>query len=168
MKACCTRFSQTRDGILGLVASPKGMTFVTLRQSVQAVLEALERMAPNPQQLNHCHCDQWFDQVEQALAHPGTAQSLKVPLDISGSPFQLAVWKVIAQIPAGRVMSYGEVAEQAGYAKAARAVGSACGANPVPLLIPCHRVVAANGLGGFGMDLALKRKWLRQEGVKSF
>jgi methylated-DNA-[protein]-cysteine S-methyltransferase len=65
----------------------------------------------------------------------------------AGTPFQLHVWRVLMAIPAGQPTTYGALAKQLG--TAARAVGQACGSNPLPILIPCHRVVAANGLGGF-------------------
>jgi methylated-DNA-[protein]-cysteine S-methyltransferase len=65
----------------------------------------------------------------------------------SGTPFQLRVWHALMAIPAGRPITYGALAKQLG--SAARAVGQACGSNPLPILIPCHRVVAASGLGGF-------------------
>jgi methylated-DNA-[protein]-cysteine S-methyltransferase len=64
-----------------------------------------------------------------------------------GTPFQLRVWRALLAIPAGQPTTYGALAKQLG--TAARAVGQACGANPLPILIPCHRVLAANGLGGF-------------------
>jgi methylated-DNA-[protein]-cysteine S-methyltransferase len=80
----------------------------------------------------------------------------------SGTPFQLHVWHALMGIPAGHPATYGALAKQLG--TAARAVGQACGANPLPILIPCHRVVAAHGLGGFmhsssGMPLDVKT-WL--------
>lgn len=65
----------------------------------------------------------------------------------AGTPFQLRVWHALMKIPAGKPTTYGVLAKQLG--TAARAVGQACGTNPLPILIPCHRVVAANGLGGF-------------------
>ncbi len=65
----------------------------------------------------------------------------------AGTPFQLHVWRALLAIPAGQPTTYGTLAKKLG--TAARAVGQACGANPLPILIPCHRVVAANGLGGF-------------------
>lgn len=77
--------------------------------------------------------------------NPGHAFDLLfVPL---GTPFQLHVWHALMSIPAGQPTTYGGLAKQLG--TAARAVGQACGSNPLPLLIPCHRVVAAHGLGGF-------------------
>jgi len=86
-----------------------------------------------------------------------------LPLAPAGTPFQRRVWERIALIPSGQTRSYGELARD--IANAPRAVGGACGANPYPLLVPCHRVIAANGaLGGFarergGLLLTIKR-WL--------
>jgi methylated-DNA-[protein]-cysteine S-methyltransferase len=70
-----------------------------------------------------------------------------LPIVLSGTPFQLRVWNALTSIPAGQSTSYGVLARMLG--TAARAVGQACGSNPLPILIPCHRVVAAHGLGGF-------------------
>lgn len=88
-------------------------------------------------------------------------------LDLSaGTPFQQAVWRALQQIPRGQTRSYAWVAKQIGRPRAVRAVGSACGANPVPIIVPCHRVIASDGtLGGFGGGLRLKRKLLALEGV---
>lgn len=83
-----------------------------------------------------------------------------------GTAFQRKVWKAIARIPFGKVKSYGEIAREIGSPGAARAVGAACGANPLPLFVPCHRVVASNGeLGGFSGGLGVKKKLLRLEGT---
>ena len=73
--------------------------------------------------------------------------SFDLPFVPSGTPFQLRVWHALMNIPAGQSTTYGALAKQLG--TAARAVGQACGSNPLPILIPCHRVVAAHGLGGF-------------------
>ena len=88
-----------------------------------------------------------------------------VPLDLSsGTKFQQSVWKVLRKIPYGETRSYAWVAQQISNPKAARAVGAACGANPVLLLVPCHRVVARDGaLGGFSCGLSLKRQLLKLE-----
>jgi O-6-methylguanine DNA methyltransferase len=90
-----------------------------------------------------------------------------VPLDLSeGTAFQRKVWRILQQIPYGQTRSYAWVARRMGKPKAARAVGAACGANPIPVIIPCHRVVASDGsLGGYSAGLAWKRKLLRVEGV---
>jgi O-6-methylguanine DNA methyltransferase len=90
-----------------------------------------------------------------------------VPLDLSaGTEFDRAVWKALRRIPAGRTRTYGGVASMLGRPRAARAVGNACGRNPVPLVVPCHRVVAAGGIGGFGLGLDLKRRLLALEGIR--
>lgn len=85
------------------------------------------------------------DELDAYWAHP--AHSFDLLFAPRGTPFQLRVWQALRAIPAGRPTTYGALATQLG--TAARAVGQACGANPLPLLIPCHRVVAAKGLGGF-------------------
>jgi len=81
-----------------------------------------------------------------------------------GTEFQQAVWREMQKIPRGQTRTYGEIATAIGRPKAVRAVGSACGANPLPLFIPCHRVVAKNGLGGFGSGLPWKKLLLELEG----
>ena len=90
------------------------------------------------------------------------------PLDWAGkTEFQKSVWREMLKIPVGKTKSYGEIARAIGRPKAVRAVGGACGANPVPVLVPCHRVLAANGkIGGFSGGLGWKRVLLAREGVK--
>ena len=83
---------------------------------------------------------------------------------LTGTEFQKEVWREMKKIPRGEMRTYGEIAEAIGRPNAVRAVGSACGANPVPLFIPCHRVVAQNGLGGFGAGLPWKKLLLELEG----
>lgn len=84
---------------------------------------------------------------------------------LEGTEFQKAVWGELKKIPRGQTRTYGEIAAAIGHPKAVRAVGTACGANPLPLFIPCHRVVAKNGLGGFGSGLPWKIMLLKMEGV---
>ena len=87
------------------------------------------------------------------------------PILLVGTVFQQAVWHVMSEIPAGSVRTYGELAQSLGKPKASRAVGAACGANPVPYLVPCHRVVAAGGkLGGYSGGIVTKRALLQGEG----
>lgn len=83
----------------------------------------------------------------------------------TGTEFQQAVWNAMQTIPRGATRTYGEIAETIGHPRALRAVGSACGANPLPLFIPCHRVVAKNSLGGFGSGLPWKKMLLTTEGA---
>lgn len=96
----------------------------------------------------------------------GKGPAFDYPLDLTGTPFQKKVWKAMASIPYGETRSYKWLAAKAGRPKAFRAAAQACGANPVPIIIPCHRVIAADGsLGGFSGGLDLKRKLHRIEGI---
>lgn len=74
-----------------------------------------------------------------------------------GTPFQVAIWRALRAVPPGTTCAYSELAAAAGFPGAARAAGSACGANPLPVFIPCHRAVARNGPGGFSAGLAWKQ-----------
>jgi methylated-DNA-[protein]-cysteine S-methyltransferase len=86
-------------------------------------------------------------------------------LDPQGTPFQLQVWQELRRIPRGQTISYGELARRVGNPKASRAVGQANGRNPIPIIVPCHRVIAADGsLGGYSSGLDRKRWLLRHEG----
>jgi methylated-DNA-[protein]-cysteine S-methyltransferase len=97
-----------------------------------------------------------------------SASPFTLPLALTGTPFQRRVWQALRKIPVGRVRTYGELARQLGTGP--RAVGGACRANPCPLLVPCHRVVAAHGRGGYagatsGRWPVIKEWLLRHEGV---
>jgi methylated-DNA-[protein]-cysteine S-methyltransferase len=105
-------------------------------------------------------------EIERYLEDP--EYSPKIPFDYSGTAFQCKVWRAIGTIPAGRTLTYIDVARS--LRTAPRPVGGACGANRIPIVIPCHRVVSTSGIGGFmrgkGADaLAIKRWLLRHEGV---
>lgn len=97
-------------------------------------------------------------EIEDYLA--GDLREFTVPVEAAGTPFHREVWEAMREIPYGETRSYGEIARRLGQPEASRAVGVACGANPVPLIIPCHRVLAAGGaIGGFGGGIDMKR-WL--------
>src|SRR5262249_1212444 len=89
------------------------------------------------------------------------------PLDLSmGTDFQRSVWRALLEIPCGQTRSYAEVAKRIGRPTGLRAVGQACGANPIPVLIPCHRVLASGGgLGGFSSEFVWKERLLAREGA---
>ena len=104
------------------------------------------------------------EQLERYFA--GEDFTFALPLRPAGSPFQRAVWDAMCRIPPGQTASYGELARQVG--NVPRAVGLACGANPIPIVIPCHRVLAAGGrMGGYSGagGLETKRKLLELEGA---
>ena len=111
----------------------------------------------------------WHRMTETALKDilAGRKSENLPPLDLAGTEFQKSVWNALRKISTGKTKSYGEIARTIGRPKAVRAVGGACGANPVPILVPCHRVLAANKkLGGFSGGLDWKRSLLAREGVK--
>ncbi len=98
----------------------------------------------------------------------GVRTEFTFPVHLAGSAFERRVWSALKRIPYGQTRTYGEVARAIGRPGAARAVGTANGRNPVPIVIPCHRVVAAGGkLGGFGGGLSLKKDLLRLEASHS-
>jgi len=96
----------------------------------------------------------------------GARRRFELALAPRGTPFQLAVWQLLRTIPYGETLSYGEIARRLGRPEAARAVGLANGANPLPIIVPCHRVIGADGsLTGFGGGLPIKRALLHLEGA---
>ena len=110
----------------------------------------------------------WLRQTRAAINSIliGETPAKLPPLDISvGTRFQQQLWRALLRIPTGSTRTYGELARALRRPKAARAIGRACGANPIPLIVPCHRVLASgNKLGGFSAGLNWKRKLLRAEG----
>ena len=112
----------------------------------------------------------WHRATTKALKSilAGRAPKSRPPLDWTGkTEFQKSVWREMLKLGPGKTKSYGEVAGAIGRPKAVRAVGGACGANPIPVLVPCHRILAANHkLGGFGGGLDWKRRLLAREGIQ--
>lgn len=99
----------------------------------------------------------------------GERTEFDLPLVLGGTTFQRTVWRELGEIPYGKTISYGELAEAVGRPTAYRAVGQANGRNPIPIVLACHRVVASGGgIGGYGGGLGLKRKLLALEGVTDF
>jgi len=96
----------------------------------------------------------------------GRRKAFSVPLSMHGTAFQMRVWQALQEIPWGEIVSYGEIARRIGNAKACRAVGMANHVNPLPIFVPCHRVVGADGkLTGYGGGLDIKTKLLEIEGL---
>lgn len=113
-----------------------------------------------------CCAERVCRQIERYLDDPGFRFDL--PFDYRGTDFQCRVWRAVHAIPSGRTLTYVDIARR--LATAPRPVGGACGANRIPLVIPCHRVVASDGIGGFmharrGPGIEIKRWLLRHEGV---
>lgn len=179
---------QTPWGWLGIAASAQGVCAIVLpKPSRQAAERALARCVgstfdvrsssrattskkvssfPEPRTPNLEPVLQ--DAQRQALAYlAGKRRTLDFPIDLSaGTSFQRRVWQTALRIPYGRARSYQWIASKVGGKKYSRAVGNALGANPVPLVVPCHRVVAHDAsLGGFSGGLTVKRKLLDLEGT---
>ncbi len=105
---------------------------------------------------------------ELELYFDGKLSEFKTGIDVSeGTPFQISVWNKLLDIPYGETVTYKEIAESVGRPGASRAVGNAVGANPIPIVIPCHRVLASNGLGGYSSGIDIKKDLLRVEGAIS-
>jgi methylated-DNA-[protein]-cysteine S-methyltransferase len=98
----------------------------------------------------------------------GDLRRFELPLDLQGTPFQQRVWRQLLEIPYGQTRSYLQIANAIGAPQAVRAVGAANGANPIPIVVPCHRVIGAGGkLVGYGGGLPLKKRLLELEGALS-
>ena len=103
-------------------------------------------------------------QLSQYFA--GERDGFELPLNAAGTEFQLAVWSALSKIPFGETRSYGDIAREIGRPTAVRAVGAANGRNPIPIIVPCHRVIGSDGsLTGFAGGLDIKTKLLELEGV---
>ncbi len=152
---------ETPVGTLVLLASPHGLSEVWLATS-----RSEERQAdPEPAALRH------LEAARQALVEyfEGGRQSFDdLSLAAEGTAFQLRVWRELLSIPYGETLSYGQLARRIGRPAASRAVGMANGRNPIPIIIPCHRVIGADGsLTGYGGGLAMKEWLLGHEGALS-
>jgi len=115
--------------------------------------------------------DKPFREIKKQLGEyfRGKRKKFDLKLAPEGTPFQLAAWRQLRSIPYGGTISYGEQAKRLGNPRASRAVGAANGKNPISIIVPCHRVIGANGrLTGFGGGLNKKKKLLDLEGAKGF
>ena len=149
---------------MGLAASNAGL--LNIQSSVtseKGYLDFLKRTFDVPPQKDEKRLKPMMDQLLQYLK--GERQSFDIPLDlISGTDFQQQVWRTLAAIPYGETRSYAWLARAVGRPKAFRAVGNANGKNPLPILLPCHRVIQENGdLGGYSGGLHIKRALLDLE-----
>ncbi len=145
------------DGLnVRLVAGPKGLVAINFRESI-------------PDGDRNDHNTAILEAARQLRAYfAGTLRDFDLPLDLRGTPFQLRVWHALEAIPYGETRSYLQIATGIGAEKAVRAVGAANGANPIPIVVPCHRVIGSGGkLVGYGGGLPLKKRLLTLEGALS-
>ena len=150
-------FYDSPIGRLGLMG--EGDKLISLALPYSPVPMMMERETPVLREAK--------DQLEAYFA--GTLRQFDLPLQLEGSPFQLKVWEQLRQIPYGQVISYGQLARRIGQPGASRAAGGANRRNPIPIIVPCHRVIAADGtLGGYSGNCdgraRIKRALLKLEG----
>ena len=157
---------QTPIGELVLTASDTGLREIRLplpeRRAVVATVATVATVAATGHPVLVAACSQLDEYFR------GERQTFDVALDVEGSSFQREVWQALAEIPYGATESYGQLAERIGKPGAARAVGGANGRNPIPIIVPCHRVIGASGaLTGYGGPtddgIAMKRWLIRHE-----
>lgn len=151
-------------GRLLVAATTKGVCYIRLDDDEQALIDKLRAEFPAAEEIRRDEAA-IAPAVKELLAYlEGRQPHVDLPLDVRATAFQRRVWQELYAIPYGETRSYGEVAAALGLPRGQRAVGRACGDNPVPLLVPCHRVLRADGaLGGYGLGLDRKRRLLDQE-----
>jgi O-6-methylguanine DNA methyltransferase len=156
----------TPVGTYGAVLSANGLCRLTSPSEPLALCHAwADRWMPSARRLSGSG---ELAQVAGELLDyfEGRRRTFSIPLDLRGTPFQLQVWALLRTIPIGEVRTYAAIARLIGRPKAVRAVGAANGANPVALIVPCHRVIGSNGkLVGYAGGIGLKRTLLEHEQV---
>jgi len=153
-------------GALRVASTLRGLAYLELpRASGRGLSGWLRRQRPSVQVVEGFAPNR--EAVRQVLEYlEGKRREFALALDLRGTPFQREVWQALLGIPRGETRSYREIAEAVGRPGALRAVGGANGANPVPLVVPCHRVIESGGrLGGFGGGAELKAWILALEGA---
>ena len=155
-------------GRLRLAVTRKGLVRLALpREGGKGFRGWLARALPDAEAVDWLpHVDKVRQELEEYFA--GRRTEFGVPLDLRGTEFQVRVWRALAKIPFGELRSYAEVARAVRRPRAVRAVGSANGANPIPVILPCHRVVGSDGqLTGYGGGRWRKRRLLELEGASA-
>jgi len=154
------------------VAAPLGKIWVLATGSGLRAIRLSSREAPTRAEMRAqgwklIRRPRWTDPARRMIEDylKGRERRLEIPLDLaSGTPFQRRVWEAARRIPYGTAASYVDLARLAGHPRASRAVGNALGANPVPIVVPCHRVIHADhSIGGFSSGLTWKRFFLELE-----
>lgn len=155
-----------RNWTFHLAATEQGLCSIMLPNgSFEAMRDWIIKYIPGAelvqdQERMHLYTQQLTEYLQ------GKRTEFDVPLDLRGTAFQVAVWKALLAIPYGEIRSYSDIAVEVQRPAAVRAVGAANGANPVPVIVPCHRVIGKNGkLTGYGGGLDVKAELLRLEGI---
>ncbi|MBW4933116.1 bifunctional transcriptional activator/DNA repair enzyme AdaA [Marinobacter sp. F4206] len=158
---------QTSLGLIAMGATRQGVCFVEFGDDVDSLISSLQKefpgasLVPSPA-AETPELDDWINALEENVNRGKSSPD--IPLDMRGTSFQIQVWRFLKSIQEGDVLSYGDVAKRIGKPNAIRAVASACARNRIALLIPCHRVLRADGqLGGYRWGLERKHALLRAE-----
>jgi O-6-methylguanine DNA methyltransferase len=153
-------------GSFGAVFTARGLACLTFPSDSSEGMDSWVRARAPKSRVIH-EQSSLADLSSQLTAYfEGSLHRFSLPLDLRGTPFQLEVWQALQEIPYGEVRSYGDVARAIGRPRAVRAVGMANHDNPVPIIVPCHRVIGSNRtLTGYGGGLDLKERLLQLEGV---
>jgi len=163
-KICYSFFDSPVLKKVFVASTNKGVCAVDFLTSKKTFLEDLRKRFAGNIIRNDRKNQKVLTQLKKYLK--GELKHFDCPLDMRGTPFQKKVWSALKKIPHGRTRSYQDIAKSIGHPKAFRAVGNANGSNSIPLIIPCHRVIASNGsLGGFGHGLKVKAKLLNLEKI---
>ncbi|MDG4656931.1 methylated-DNA--[protein]-cysteine S-methyltransferase [Ectobacillus antri] len=165
-----THFTHPKmNGTLYIAATDKGICRITWPHETFEVLEAwVQKKIPDASLIENPVALAPYS-TELTEYFNGTRTTFTVPYDLYGTTFQTAVWKALATIPFGETRSYSDIAAETGNANAVRAVGTANGANPVPIIVPCHRVIGKNNaLTGFRGGLQMKEVLLTLEGYHNY
>ncbi len=165
-KVCWGHFTH-KDLKMHLAASQKGLCNVLWPNKPFWILENwVKRYFPESDfTYEQNYLTPYVAQLEEYFE--GKRRIFDVPLDLKGTDFQISVWQALLRIPYGTTKAYSEIAREIKRPKAVRAVGGAIGANPVSIIVPCHRVIGKDGtLTGFGGGLEIKERLLRLEGIK--
>jgi AraC family transcriptional regulator of adaptative response/methylated-DNA-[protein]-cysteine methyltransferase len=153
----------TDDSSLGrllVAATEHGVCSVKAGRSDDELVRALRKEFPKAQISKGQRARRFLEALNDHLS----GQEVRLPVDVRGTDFQLKVWMALRDIPLGETRSYSDVARMVGEPKAVRAVANACASNPVPLIIPCHRVIRKDGsLGGYGLGIGRKKTLLSNE-----
>jgi len=148
-----------------LAATDRGICFLQFGDREEGLLGELRKEYPAAAiqaARDNTQLQGWMKRISEYLA--GEERNLELPLDVHATAFQMKVWEYLQRIPYGSVESYSAVASGMGQPKATRAVAGACAANRVALVIPCHRVIRANGdLGGYRWGVKRKAAFLKEE-----
>ena len=150
------------------VASPIGPLTLVARNGVLTNVSMHEQRHMSPPPNDAITDDAWFKDVAAQLDayFAGELSTFDLEMNLLGTPFQQRVWSQLCDIPYGETISYGELARRVGNANASRAVGLANGRNPIALIVPCHRVIGANGsLTGYGGGLE-RKTWLLEHELR--